>query len=182
MGTFVSPVVGQPVGKASTGMGSTGKTSMGITSTGITSFRVATRRVAARRLVWLLGAAGLLCAMGCGESGPRLYPVSGTVRFDGKPLPQVGVSFFADASKGNDSGHIAAAAADVDGRFTLSTVGEFGAPPGWYKVVVSPYTPGPVEVPKPPYNVKYLTLDTTDLSIEVKADAAPNAYDLSLDK
>jgi hypothetical protein len=133
-------------------------------------------------LACLLGAVVVLSAIGCGESGPLLYPVSGTVRFDGKPLPQVGVSFFADASKGNDSGHIAAAAADVDGRFTLSTVAESGAPPGWYKVVVSPYTPGPVEVPKPPYNEKYLTVDTTDMSIEVKADAAPNAYDLTLDK
>lgn len=120
--------------------------------------------------------------VGCGDSGPLLYPVSGTVRFDGKPLPQVGISFFADSAKGNNSGHIAAAAADAEGRFTLSTVGEAGAPPGWYKVVVSPYTPGPVEVPKPPYNVKYLTVDSTDLSIEVKADAPVGAYDLTLDK
>lgn len=127
-------------------------------------------------------AATLWSAAGCGESGPLLYPVSGTVRFDGKPLPQVGVSFFADTSKGNNSGHIAAASADAEGRFTLSTVGESGAPPGWYKVVVSPYTPGPVEVPKPPYNVKYLTVETTDLSIEVKKGAAENAYDLTLDK
>ncbi|MEY4180808.1 MAG: hypothetical protein RLY70_4382 [Planctomycetota bacterium] len=128
-----------------------------------------------------LSVAIVLATIGCGESGPVLYPVSGTVRFEGKPLPQVGVSFIADPSKGNDSGHIAAASADAEGRFTLSTVGETGAPPGWYKVVVSPYTPGPVEVPKPPYHVKYLTVDTTDLSIEVKAGAAADAYDLTLD-
>lgn len=172
MGTFMNPAVGQQIGRASTRLASIGTASKSTASIGTASIRTA----------WLLGATVLWCAIGCGESGPVLYPVSGTVRFDGKPLPQVGVSFFADASKGNDSGHIAAAAADVDGRFTLSTVAESGAPPGWYKVVVSPYTPGPVEVPKPPYNEKYLTVDTTDLSIEVKADAAPNAYDLTLDK
>lgn len=143
---------------------------------------VLTDRRTATGLAIAFCVATLTGMVGCGDSGPLLYPVSGTVRFDGKPLPQVGISFFADSAKGNNSGHIAAAAADAEGRFTLSTVGEAGAPPGWYKVVVSPYTPGPVEVPKPPYNVKYLTVDSTDLSIEVKADAPAGAYDLTLDK
>jgi hypothetical protein len=44
--------------------------------------------------------AGLLA--GCAPRGPALYDVSGTVTYDGKPLPAGQVYFEPDAAKGTD--------------------------------------------------------------------------------
>jgi hypothetical protein len=55
-------------------------------------------------------------------------------------------------------------------------------------VVVIPYSPPPAggEMPKAAqlnFNKKYTDVETTDLSIEVKADAPPEtSYDLKLNK
>ena len=60
-----------------------------------------------------------------------------------------------------------------------------GAPPGWYKVVVSAYAnrieEGPV-TPRPLIHKKYYDPEKTDLSIEVVPDAAPGVYDLNVTK
>jgi hypothetical protein len=35
--------------------------------------------------IWL-GMCLVMLAMGCGSSGPAMYPVQGEVRFDGRPI------------------------------------------------------------------------------------------------
>ncbi len=39
----------------------------------------------------------LLTLAGCGESGPKKYPVSGTVTFDGQELPEGDIIFFPES-------------------------------------------------------------------------------------
>lgn len=42
---------------------------------------------------------GLLLAAGCGQKGPATYPVSGTVTFDGQPIPEGRISFIPEGGK-----------------------------------------------------------------------------------
>jgi hypothetical protein len=144
--------------------------------------------------VTLIVAVGLLS--GCGKGGPRglekLVPVSGIVTVGDTPLNRAGVSFRGDASKGNSTRHIPVGQTDAQGRYELTTAGQKGAPPGWYKVLVivsqsdmQPPGGGTKEPPKAapsPIGKKYATADTTDLSIEVKDGAGAGAYDLKLSK
>lgn len=78
---------------------------------------------------------GLLLPMGCGESGPRKYPVSGTVTVNGKPAALVRVQFrHADQTlPGNLKTPMGMT--DETGAFQLSTSGDKdGAVPGDYTV------------------------------------------------
>ena len=69
---------------------------------------------------WVVLTVGLLVAAGCGDSGPKLAPVSGRVMVDGKPFPNAYVMFQPVASPGNDSpGRGSMAVTDGDGKFTL---------------------------------------------------------------
>lgn len=135
--------------------------------------------------VGLIAAAWLV---GCGsqEEGPVLVPVLGTITVDGNPLPKAGISFRPDSSKGNNAPYQPGGAADENGKYELIAAAKKGAPPGWYKVVVFPYSPPPGgEAPQaslPPFNKKYSNPSTTDLSIEVKEGAPAGAYDLQLTK
>lgn len=70
------------------------------------------------------GLAIVLCS-GCGGGGPPTYPVSGSVVYDGKPVPTGMVALVPAASGPRATGAIAA-----DGSFTLE------APAGDYKVAV----------------------------------------------
>lgn len=132
-------------------------------------------------------AASLLSGCGGSDDGPKLVPVSGKVTLAGSPLPGVGISFRPDKAKGNKSVHEPSGTADAEGKFELVAAAKNGAEVGWYKVVIIPATPAPTggEMPQvgpPPFNVKYTDVTTTDLTIEVKAGAAPGAYDLTLTK
>jgi hypothetical protein len=49
-----------------------------------------------------LALGGLLLLCGCGKQGPQRYDVSGTVTFQGKPVPAGQVIFDPDRSGGND--------------------------------------------------------------------------------
>lgn len=139
-----------------------------------------------------LGAGLVLCAgmvlTGCGgPKGPVLFPVSGVVTVDGAPAEGAGVSFRPDASKGNKIEWFPTGVADKEGKFTLTTTAKPGAPPGWYKVVVMPYSPPPFggeakKAAPPSFNVKYSRPEASDLSIEVTKSPAPGAYDLKLTK
>jgi hypothetical protein len=138
----------------------------------------------------LLSAILMFANFGCGDTpdGPELSPASGVVTLDGAPLKGVSVSFRADAAKGNTTPHIPSGTADDGGRYELTTVNRAGAPPGWYKVVIIPATPPATGVLPPktgpaPFDEKYTAEETTDLSVEVKADAtAETSYDLKLTK
>ena len=87
------------------------------------------------RLRWIV--LGLvIAACGCG-GGPRLVPVSGQVKLDGKPLPDAQVTFRPD-SKEVHPGPPSSGMTDAEGRFTLRTAdGHDGAVVGPHKVRVS---------------------------------------------
>ncbi len=120
----------------------------------------------------------LFCAIiscllaGCGgNKNPATYPVKGTVKFNGQPLPDVIVTFFPT------EGRPASGMTDAQGNYTLTTFdpGD-GALPGSHKVTVAEPAPKMAEgdysvpVPKPPrFPVKYTDQIQTDLKAEVKA-------------
>lgn len=56
----------------------------------------------------------MLIGSGCGPSGPQNYPVTGTVDFDGKPLPSGDIIFYpVEPGVTPEAGKI------VDGKYTL---------------------------------------------------------------
>lgn len=68
------------------------------------------------RVRWLLPVL-LFGTLGCGQSGPKTYPVSGTVQYQGKPLP-LGIVMFVP----NDGPSSKPAAIDPQGRYRLDAV------------------------------------------------------------
>src|SRR5262245_12668036 len=77
----------------------------------------------------MLAVAGIA---GCGRDKLDLLPVSGQVFYDNQPLTTGTVSFH----PAETTGHIPTGVIDKEGRYTLSTNYQPGAPPGRYKVVV----------------------------------------------
>lgn len=69
-----------------------------------------------------VGSVGMLMAtllMGCGgDNAPDTYHVSGTVNFDGKPIPVGQIRFVPDSSKGNSGP--AGYAQIIDGKYDTS--------------------------------------------------------------
>ena len=136
---------------------------------------------------------GALLAAGCGDAPGvgKLFPVAGRITVNGEPLvaPTAMILFKPDAGRGNQSPFEPAGTPDAEGRYTLSTRGKPGAPPGWYKVIVTATT---LEAdapqgkragrphPKSLAPAKYGQAHTTDLAVEVVESPAPGAYDLKL--
>jgi hypothetical protein len=122
------------------------------------------------------------------SAGAGLYPVSGTVTLDGRPVEASvrvfgKVWFHPDAAKGNPGttalvGHI-----DEHGRYQLGGGGG-GAPAGWYRVsvvvaeTVDPRNPTARRRSLAPD--RYGRPETSGVEVEVVADPAPGAYDLRL--
>ena len=133
------------------------------------------------RLLRGLCACGLMAVVGCG--GFKVVPVAGKATAGGKPLTRGVVSFNPDPAKGNKARVACSGRVQGDGQYELFTDDGShvmkGAPVGWYKVTVAA-TPGD-EKPLP-VNNKYTDCDTTDLAVEVVANAAPGAYDLNFGK
>lgn len=81
--------------------------------------------------------AGMTLVAGCGRTtGPRRYPISGTVTYAGKPLAAGKISFEPDTDRGNKGpggyGDI------VAGRYqTYRTMGAVGGP---HRVVIEGYS------------------------------------------
>ena len=118
-----------------------------------------------------------LALCGCNSDGlGTLYPVSGKVTLDDKPLEDAQISFMADTEKGNKA-PASPFGKCKDGSYSLTTKDKSGAPAGWYKVVITTKYPGgpekPVEIPD-----KYTDAGKTDLSVEVKSGGGD--YDLKL--
>jgi hypothetical protein len=101
------------------------------------------------------------------------------------------IVFKPDASRGNKSTFEPAGTVDEDGNYTLFTKSRRGAPPGWYRVVVTateeqpetarakaPRTHRPL--PQSLVPPRYGQAKTTPLQIEVVENPAPDAYDLRL--
>ena len=125
------------------------------------------------------------CLAGCGGEQLDLLPVSGRVYYDGQPLTTGTVSFHPPDALG----HIPTGAIDQEGRYTLSTAYQPGAPPGRYKVVIhatEPVKPVPGKampgLPKSIIPPRYNDGDSTPFEIEVKEGAAAGSYDLRLEK
>jgi hypothetical protein len=131
----------------------------------------------------------VLAAAGCG--GQKLIPVEGTVSVKGKPADFVKggtVTFHPDVEAGNKQTYAAFPTGKIDenGKYSLSTGGKPGAPPGAYKVTISVTAPSD---PKNEYSVPKLLIDktntelgTTTLKKEVKAGAPAGQYDFALEK
>jgi hypothetical protein len=94
-------------------------------------FRADTARLGLAR--WLAAAALLVPLLGCGQSGPRLVPVTGLVTLDGTPVAGAGV-MFKPAGAGNLPP--ASATTDAEGKFSLATLNQPGAALGEYQVSV----------------------------------------------
>ena len=127
-------------------------------------------------------------ATGCGNSGPATAPVSGTVTYNGKPVPNAHVSFVpSDASR-----RAAEGLTDTSGRFILGTFSaNDGAIVGKYKIGViangppRPAKPGegsgmPGETMpgEPVIPKKYFSPETSGLEHEVKSGR--NSVELTL--
>jgi hypothetical protein len=131
-----------------------------------------------------------LLAAGCG--GGNTHPVSGMVTIDGTPLSARNglVTFVPDRAKGNAAEDEPAGTVDDRGRYTLYTKGRRGAPPGWYKVVVTGLVDAPPAAAKGPLTqrpapksvvpARYGRAETTPLEVEVVASPTAGAYDLTL--
>jgi hypothetical protein len=91
----------------------------------------------------VFSAAALVLAGGCGGDG-KIAPVSGTVTLNGKPAPEVAVTFQPLSSTGsNVPGASAFGVTNADGRYSLKIMGEEkqGATVGKNVVRFSAYVP-----------------------------------------
>lgn len=158
-------------------------------------FNVVTRTVP--RFPHFLGALLLaIPALGCSDASGvgRTVPVSGKVILQDEPLTAKTtiVLFKPDASKGNTSPFEPTGTVDAEGNYTLTTKGKKGAPPGWYKVIVTAREEAAPVHPKTPKQhrpaarsllpAKYGQAETSGLSIEVVENPVPGAYDLMLSR
>lgn len=79
-----------------------------------------------------------LVLVGCGDSKPATYPVTGVVTLDGKPVADATITFVGESPENS-----AATKTKADGTYEIATyeAGD-GALPGDYKVMVSKYDKG----------------------------------------
>lgn len=88
-----------------------------------------------------------LCVLGCGSSGPgapTLYPVTGSLKVEGKPLEGIIVQLMPTDEKSNAKPGVGKT--DKDGNFKILSNGDKGAAAGNYKVVLNS---GVVTSPQP---------------------------------
>jgi hypothetical protein len=129
---------------------------------------------------------GLTSLAGCGV---KHVPVSGTVTLDGQPLNGGILVFTPDTAKGNTA-KISCTSPVKEGHYDLETNGITradsgpGVPLGWYKVTLRVLDLGSKKRPQAPINVneKYKNVEKTPLSVEVKDNPDPGAYDFKMTK
>ena len=139
-------------------------------------------------------AAMVFAFVGCGEGGPPLLKVEGTVTFDGKPLENAELTFAPDPSN-KDVTAGSAMTAD-DGTFKARYQSRFGLAEGKYKISIRKVETKdaaklPAELKGDPTQMemlgefkqslpdKYASLDKSSFTIEVKSGAGP--FDFELD-
>ena len=137
------------------------------------------------RLILLIALPGLLAlTSGCGDGGPSLYPVAGTVKQGDKAMTGGWVTLVPDKKKGNTFGHEPRGQIDSQGKYTISTDGKPGAPLGAYKITVAESVPitsdNTTNVKGKPQNPTYTNAELTPLQFEVVKDPAAGAYDLKV--
>ncbi len=79
----------------------------------------------------LFMAATMLFAAGCGESGPKLYKIKGTLTFKGKPVPYVLLTFTPDDQNTKSP---ATSGTDEKGQFEMKIGSEPGVFPGQHTI------------------------------------------------
>jgi hypothetical protein len=129
----------------------------------------------------------LTSVVGCG--GVRRIPVAGTVTLDGQPINDGHLVFTPDTAKGNTH-RISCTSRIQDGHYNLETNGVTrsesgpGVPLGWYKVTFRMLEESTKKHPIAPVNVndKYRNVETTPLSVEVKDNPDPDAYNFKMTK
>jgi hypothetical protein len=127
-----------------------------------------------------IAAALLLGAAGC---GPGLYPVRGTVTYDGGKPVTAGMVVF--ESRDQEKPVTARGEIRADGSFELGTHRpRDGAPAGKYRVLVAPKSdPNAVDRPTgpPPFDPRYADFRTSKLEFEVTA-SGPNVFPIRVTK
>jgi hypothetical protein len=118
-------------------------------------------------------ALALLLAAGCGDNGPSLTRVQGTVYYKGVPLKGGTVVFTPDPERGGQ-GPMALAEIRPDGTYSLRTDGDKGAVPGWHRITVSPADR------RSAFPRRYADPELSGISREVQPDRV-NTIDLRLD-
>lgn len=149
-----------------------------------------------RTLGTLLFVLALTSLSGCGSSDPKLYPVTGTLTYKGKPVPKASINVMPEL------GAAAMATTDENGTFVAQTNGKPGVVEGKAKVMVSLVTMigapetndgSPEAAAKFSQMVnsgkiryvssvpaKYGLPTTTPLEITVSEEASQKTYDLEL--
>jgi hypothetical protein len=124
------------------------------------------------------GAVAVLFLAGAAGCGGGPYPVRGTVTLeDGTPVTSGMVTF---ETKDVEKPLTARGEIKADGSYQLGTYkpGD-GAPPGVYRVIVTPRAQSPDLPPvKTPYDKRYTDFATSGLEFEVKSGA--NEYPIRL--
>jgi hypothetical protein len=130
----------------------------------------------------------------------KTYPVAGRITIDNQPLnaESTVIQLKPDGSRGNQTPFVPTGTVDERGFYEITTRGQNGAPPGWYKVLVTAHSgsaehskqsPGGAKsrgghpqraVVRSLVPAKYGTEQTTDLTIEVVEKPSKDAYDLHL--
>ncbi len=123
---------------------------------------------------WATAAAAVVLLAGCGHRGPARYDVSGTVTYNGQPVPRGYMVFSPDGTRDNKGP--GASAEITDGRFTTPQ-GE-GAIGGPHVVSINgfdgnAYQDGPITIP----NGKPLFVD---MKVNVDLPTAAATHDFHL--
>jgi hypothetical protein len=136
---------------------------------------------------------GLLISFvaGC-NTGPALYPATGSVSFEGKPVDGASVTFI------SSDGQPAFATTDSSGNYAMLTNGKPGVPAGEYKITVTKVansstakiptaedmkkmqTAGPMPKPMSLVPEKYASPDKSGLTATVTKDKSKNVFPLDL--
>jgi hypothetical protein len=126
---------------------------------------------------------GLLVLAGCSGSVKKV-PVAGTVTVNGRPLTFGKIVFNPDSTKGNTAHVACVGRLNSEGHYQIATIGVqgsengTGAPLGWYKVTFEDKI-GATDVEKAVDRI-FLDEYKTPLSVEVKDDPEPGAYDFKV--
>jgi len=127
---------------------------------------------------WVLAAIACLAASaGCGDSGPDLVPLTGTVTVGGRPLERGMVQLVPEDPRGS-----AAVGSVAAGRFVALTADRPGVVPGRYRIRIDARAEPKDEtdtLPKPLVPLRYFDAATSGLSCEAIA-GRDNAVELNL--
>jgi len=123
---------------------------------------------------------------GCGDTGPKTIPVTGTVTLNGSSMPGPGILFFTSIEPAEGfTQHPGTAKFDADGKYTVKTFqdGE-GLVPGRYGVTVFCWRTAPTM--DSPEGESYLPEEygkavTSGLTLTVDADSRRIVYDIPLE-